>query len=133
MLSFVFRLVFAVLTVCGFGWGQPASDTPIDIEIPFHPIPVKAESQLHLLYELHLTNFHSQTQILRSWLSHDGVGRKPSNRGNPAKTKRTSGRGGSLARVKTGRVWASERSPKHKSHDGQDSAVLPAKPWLDVF
>ena len=64
MLSFVFRLVFAVLTVCGFGWGQPASDTPIDIEIPFHPIPVKAESQLHLLYELHLTNFHSQTQIL---------------------------------------------------------------------
>jgi hypothetical protein len=29
---------------------------------PFHPIPVKAEGQLHLLYELHLTNFHSQSQ-----------------------------------------------------------------------
>jgi hypothetical protein len=64
MVKFVFRFALAVLTVCGFSWGQPPSDVPIDIETPFHPIPVKAEGEVHLLYELHLTNFHSQTQIL---------------------------------------------------------------------
>lgn len=65
MLKFVFRLALAVLTVCDFGWGQqPPSDVPIVIEIPFHPIPVKAEGRVHLLYELHLTNFHSETQII---------------------------------------------------------------------
>jgi murein DD-endopeptidase MepM/ murein hydrolase activator NlpD len=63
-MKFVLRLTLAILTVCGFGWGEPPSDVPVDIEIPFHPIPVKAHGQLHLLYELHLTNFHSQTQIL---------------------------------------------------------------------
>jgi len=63
-MKFVFRLTFAILTVSGFGWGQPPSDVPVDVEIPFHPIPVKAQGQLHLLYELHLTNFHAQTQIL---------------------------------------------------------------------
>ena len=64
MLKFVSPLVLAVLVGWWFVWEQPPSDVPIDIEIPFHPIPVKAEGQLHLLYELHLTNFHSQTQIL---------------------------------------------------------------------
>ena len=64
MLKIVFRFLVAVLTSCGFGWTQPSSDVPIEIECPFHPIPVKAERQVHLLYELHLTNFHAPTQIL---------------------------------------------------------------------
>ena len=64
MLRVVFRFLLAVLAVCGFGWGQPSSDVPIEIECSFHPIPVKAEGQVHLLYELHLTNFHPQTQTL---------------------------------------------------------------------
>ena len=64
MTRVVFRIAPAVLAVCIFSWGQPPSDIPIDIEIPFHPIPVKAEGKVHLLYELHLTNFRSQTLIL---------------------------------------------------------------------
>jgi len=64
MVNFAFRVAPAALAVCVFAWGQPPSDVPIDIQIPFHPIPVKAEGKLHLLYELHLTNFHSQTQML---------------------------------------------------------------------
>ena len=64
MLRFVFRIALALLTVCDFGLGQLPSDVPIVIEIPFHPIPVKAEGHVHLLYELHLTNFHSETQII---------------------------------------------------------------------
>jgi biotin carboxyl carrier protein len=37
--------------------GQRLSTVPIDIEIPVAPTPVKANGQLHLLYELHVTNF----------------------------------------------------------------------------
>jgi len=63
-MKFAFCFTLAILTVCSFGWGQPPSDVPVDIEIPFPPIAVKAHGQLHLLYELHLTNFHPQTQVL---------------------------------------------------------------------
>jgi hypothetical protein len=64
MVKSVFRVALAALAVSVFSWGQPPSEVPIDIQIPFCPIPVKAESAVHLLYELHLTNFHSQTQVL---------------------------------------------------------------------
>ena len=39
---------------------QRLSTIPIDIEIPVAPTPVKANGQLHLLYELHLTNFSAR-------------------------------------------------------------------------
>src|SRR6266480_3374016 len=39
---------------------QRFATIPIDIEIPVPPTPVKANGQLHLLYELHLTNFSAR-------------------------------------------------------------------------
>src|SRR6266550_3242932 len=40
--------------------GQRLSTIPIDIEIPVAPTPVKANGKMHLLYELHLTNFSAR-------------------------------------------------------------------------
>jgi len=37
---------------------RPAA-IPVDLMVPFAPRPVTAEGQLHLLYELHITNFGS--------------------------------------------------------------------------
>jgi len=37
--------------------GQRLSTIPIDIETPVAPTPVKANGKMHLLYELHVTNF----------------------------------------------------------------------------
>lgn len=37
--------------------GQKPSTAPVDIEIPISPMPVRANGKMHLLYELHLTNF----------------------------------------------------------------------------
>jgi len=37
--------------------GQRLSTIPIDIEIPIAPTPVRANGKMHLLYELHVTNF----------------------------------------------------------------------------
>jgi murein DD-endopeptidase len=56
---------FSILMLLGSFWavsprhppGQRLSAIPIDIEIPVAPIPVKANGKMHLLYELHLTNF----------------------------------------------------------------------------
>jgi murein DD-endopeptidase len=39
---------------------QLLSAIPIDIDIPVPPTPVKANGKVHLLYELHLTNFRSK-------------------------------------------------------------------------
>jgi murein DD-endopeptidase len=41
-------------------WGQvtlPTSMVPVDIEVPFVPVPVKALDKLNLVYEIHITNF----------------------------------------------------------------------------
>lgn len=40
--------------------GQRLSAVPIDVEVPIAPIPVKANGVMHLLYELHLTNFSAR-------------------------------------------------------------------------
>lgn len=45
---------------------QGLSTIPIDIEIPVEPTPVRATGKMHLLYELHLTNFKaSNLEITR--------------------------------------------------------------------
>jgi murein DD-endopeptidase MepM/ murein hydrolase activator NlpD len=39
---------------------QKLSTVPVDLEIPFAPMPVKANGKMHLLYELHVTNFSAR-------------------------------------------------------------------------
>lgn len=38
----------------------PPSPIPVDLEVPIAPTPVKANGEVHLLYELHITNFRSK-------------------------------------------------------------------------
>jgi hypothetical protein len=33
---------------------------PVDLQVPLAPTPVKADGKIHLLYELHVTNFRSR-------------------------------------------------------------------------
>ena len=40
---------------------QKISAVPVDVEIPVAPTPVRANGKLHLLYELHLTNFRARS------------------------------------------------------------------------
>jgi hypothetical protein len=39
-------------------------DAPIDMEVPVAPTPVKSDGKIHLVYELHLTNFNSSELAL---------------------------------------------------------------------
>lgn len=39
-------------------------DAPIDMEVPIAPTPVKSDGKIHLIYELHLTNFSSNELTL---------------------------------------------------------------------
>ena len=39
---------------------QKPSAVPVDLEIPIAPTPVKAEGKIHLLYEVHITNFRAR-------------------------------------------------------------------------
>lgn len=39
---------------------QKVSAIPVDLEIPIAPAPVKANGKIHLLYELHVTNFRAK-------------------------------------------------------------------------
>jgi murein DD-endopeptidase MepM/ murein hydrolase activator NlpD len=39
---------------------QLLSAIPIDVDVPVPPTPVKADGKVHLLYELHLTNFRNK-------------------------------------------------------------------------
>jgi hypothetical protein len=43
----------------GIALGQTHLGVPAQIEVPFAPTPVKAEGKLHLVYELHITNFRT--------------------------------------------------------------------------
>jgi len=67
---------FCILMLLGSYWsvslnprdtqGQRLLTIPIDIEIPVAPTPVKANGKMHVLYELHLTNFRgSNLEITR--------------------------------------------------------------------
>jgi murein DD-endopeptidase MepM/ murein hydrolase activator NlpD len=40
---------------------QKLSALPVDVAIPIAPTPVRANGKMHLLYELHLTNFRAQS------------------------------------------------------------------------
>jgi len=40
---------------------QRISAVPVDVEIPVAPTPVRANGKIHLLYELHLTNFRARS------------------------------------------------------------------------
>lgn len=44
-----------------YGSAQKLSAVPVDLEIPISPTPVKANGNVHLLYELHITNFRAKT------------------------------------------------------------------------
>ena len=39
-------------------------DLPVDMDVPIAPTPFKADGKIHLVYELHLTNFSSTELIL---------------------------------------------------------------------
>jgi murein DD-endopeptidase len=43
--------------------GQAPADSavPVDIDVPFAPIAIRAQGQIHLFYEVHLTNFRRVT------------------------------------------------------------------------
>ena len=45
---------------------QKPSAVPVDLEIPVAPTPVKANGKIHLLYELHVTNFRAKNLELTS-------------------------------------------------------------------
>jgi len=55
---------------------QRLSSIPIDIEIPVPPTPVKANGKIHLLYELHFTNFSARNlEITRVEVINDSSAR----------------------------------------------------------
>lgn len=64
MKKVLFAIPLVWLTVISVGspraYGQRLSAVPIDVEIRVAPIPVKANGAMHLLYELHLTNFSAR-------------------------------------------------------------------------
>jgi hypothetical protein len=43
----------------GIAQAQTRFGVPVQIEVPVAPTPVKAEGKLHLVYELHITNFRA--------------------------------------------------------------------------
>jgi len=43
---------------------QTHSAVPVDLEIPIAPTPVKADGKIHLVYELHITNFDKPARDL---------------------------------------------------------------------
>jgi murein DD-endopeptidase len=49
-------ILLAIRVPIGGQQERPAA-IPVDLSVPFAPRPVSAESQRHLLYELHVTNF----------------------------------------------------------------------------
>ncbi|HVZ16438.1 MAG TPA: M23 family metallopeptidase [Terriglobales bacterium] len=63
---------FSVLLIVGMTSAQPLSDVPVDIQVPTPPSPVMGGGQIHLLYELHLTNFHRPTLTVSSLAISDG-------------------------------------------------------------
>jgi len=47
-----------------FAQAQTHSAVPVDLEIPIAPTPVKADGKVHLVYELHITNFDPPSRDL---------------------------------------------------------------------
>jgi hypothetical protein len=59
MVKYLRALIVLLFLVGTFGWSQSVSDVPIEIDVPVHPMPIKANGKVHLLYELHLTNLRT--------------------------------------------------------------------------
>jgi murein DD-endopeptidase MepM/ murein hydrolase activator NlpD len=60
MVVIVWSLCLFILNFSsGIAQAQTRFGVPVQIEVPFAPTPVKAEGKLHLVYELHLTNFRA--------------------------------------------------------------------------
>jgi murein DD-endopeptidase MepM/ murein hydrolase activator NlpD len=57
---------------------QKLSAVPVDLEIPVAPTPVKADGKIHLLYELHVTNFRARNlELTRVEVLKDGANNSP--------------------------------------------------------
>lgn len=69
-----------LMTLIGAGRlsAQKPSAVPVDLEIPMPPTPVKADGKIHLLYELHVTNFGVRSlELTRVEVLRDGAGDSP--------------------------------------------------------
>jgi len=76
MAKYVHGLIILLLLVGAFSWSQSVSDVPIEIDAPVHPMPVKANGKVHLLYELHLTNLRAMgLEVTRLEVSDGAVGK----------------------------------------------------------
>src|SRR5687768_17806453 len=61
---------------CALGQTAPqiSLPVPVDVEIPMPPTPVKADGKWWLVYELHLTNFHTNNvELVRVEVMRDGA------------------------------------------------------------
>lgn len=57
---------------------QGISAVPVDVEMPLAPTPVRANGKIHLLYELHLTNFRAKSlELTRLEVLKDDVNALP--------------------------------------------------------
>jgi hypothetical protein len=62
------------ITSPSYIFAQKVSAVPVDLEIPVAPTPVKANGKIHLLYELHITNFRAKNlELTRVEVLKDGV------------------------------------------------------------
>lgn len=49
-----------------FVLAQKLSAVPVELEVPMAPTPVKADGKVHLIYELHITNFRARNlEVIR--------------------------------------------------------------------
>jgi murein DD-endopeptidase MepM/ murein hydrolase activator NlpD len=62
----VLLFIPAILLMHSYGalLSQTHSAVPVDLEIPIAPTPVKADGKIHLVYELHITNFDKPARDL---------------------------------------------------------------------
>jgi len=54
--SLAIALAMLLTTRAAGATPQPLQAIPVDLSVPFSPVPVKAHGQMHIDYELHLTN-----------------------------------------------------------------------------
>jgi hypothetical protein len=67
--------VIAALLVNAEGTAQQVGRTPVEVRVPHPPTPAPALGRLHLVYEIHLTNFGSSPLRLESLRVRDEHGR----------------------------------------------------------
>jgi len=70
--------LFLYLISPSFMFAQRLSAVPVDLEIPIAPNPVKADGKIHLLYELHATNFRVKNlELTRLEVLKEGANNSP--------------------------------------------------------